>query len=98
MFFKKKCPNCGAKNDKERTVCVECGAPFALGWVEGRVAQVSTEGETQAKKGLGKVASEKARDKYRGDERVLYKTLEQPAARKKSANSICLPTPSMPIS
>jgi len=30
MFFKKKCPSCGAKNDKERMACAECGAPLAL--------------------------------------------------------------------
>ena len=48
MFFKKKCPNCGAKNDKERMTCIMCGAPFILGQVEGQVVNVSTRSETQA--------------------------------------------------
>lgn len=30
MFFKTKCPRCGAKNDKARTACIECGAPLPL--------------------------------------------------------------------
>ena len=54
MMFKKKCPVCGAKNSKERTACIECGALFASRQVEGQVAQVSTEGETQKRKGLYK--------------------------------------------
>jgi len=29
-MFKKKCPKCGAKNDKARTACIECSAPFLL--------------------------------------------------------------------
>ncbi len=32
-MFKKKCPSCEAKNDKERATCIECGAPFELGKV-----------------------------------------------------------------
>ena len=39
MFFKRKCPHCGAKNPKERMTCAECGAPLALGQVEGRPAR-----------------------------------------------------------
>lgn len=34
MFFKKKCPNCGAKNPKENIACVMCGAPFPLRQME----------------------------------------------------------------
>ncbi|NVL93635.1 MAG: zinc ribbon domain-containing protein, partial [Desulfobacterales bacterium] len=30
MFFKKKCPNCGAKNPEALKACAICGAPFAL--------------------------------------------------------------------
>jgi len=30
MFFKKKCPNCGAKNPEGLIACAICGAPFAL--------------------------------------------------------------------
>ncbi len=32
-MFKKKCPSCGVKNNKERVTCIECGAPFELGKV-----------------------------------------------------------------
>ncbi len=39
MFFKKKCPNCGAKNPKERMTCAECGAPLDLGHVESQVTE-----------------------------------------------------------
>jgi DNA-directed RNA polymerase subunit RPC12/RpoP len=28
MMFNIKCPHCGAKNDKERITCMECGKPF----------------------------------------------------------------------
>jgi len=28
MFFKKKCPTCGAKNPKENMICFSCGALF----------------------------------------------------------------------
>lgn len=34
MLFKKKCPNCGAKNPKESVACTECGSAFVLGQVE----------------------------------------------------------------
>ena len=47
MLFKKKCPICGAKNNKERIVCIECGAPFASREVEGRLAKVETKKESQ---------------------------------------------------
>ena len=47
-MFKKKCPSCGAKNSKERTVCMECGASLASEQVEQRLAQVPTEREEQA--------------------------------------------------
>ncbi len=30
MFFKKKCPNCGAKNPKDAPTCARCGAAFEL--------------------------------------------------------------------
>ena len=40
MFFKKKCPNYGAENPKERMTCVTCGALLALGRVDRRVAFV----------------------------------------------------------
>lgn len=43
MFFKKKCPNCGAKNPKERMTCAECGAPLTLGQVERQVTEVPLE-------------------------------------------------------
>lgn len=35
-MFKKKCPVCGVKNSKERTVCIDCGAPFASGQIDER--------------------------------------------------------------
>ena len=45
MFSKNKCPKCGAKNSKERMTCAECGAPLALGQLEGRVSEVPLEGK-----------------------------------------------------
>jgi len=49
MMFKKKCPVCGAKNSKERTACIECGAPLASEQVKGQLSRVSTEAEAQVK-------------------------------------------------
>ena len=42
MFSKRKCPNCGAKNSKERMTCAECGAPLASGQAEDQQAKVKT--------------------------------------------------------
>lgn len=39
MFFKKKCPNCGAKNPKDATACTSCGTPFVSEQVEGQLAE-----------------------------------------------------------
>jgi len=39
MFFKKKCPTCGAKNPKENMTCGSCGAPLELGRSEGPAAK-----------------------------------------------------------
>ena len=39
MFFKKKCPTCGAKNPKENMTCRNCGAPLELGRSEGPAAK-----------------------------------------------------------
>lgn len=36
MFFRKKCPNCGAKNPKDATACAGCGAPFELKQTAGQ--------------------------------------------------------------
>jgi hypothetical protein len=33
-MFKNKCPSCGAKNDKERMSCIECGYIFEMAGVE----------------------------------------------------------------
>ncbi len=38
MFFKKKCPNCAAKNPIDATTCASCGAPFELRQAEGQIA------------------------------------------------------------
>ena len=38
MFFKKKCAQCGAKNSRDATNCVSCGAPFELRQAEGQIA------------------------------------------------------------
>ena len=43
MFFKVKCPNCGAKNSKERMTCETCGTPLALGQVKRQVTEVPLE-------------------------------------------------------
>jgi tetratricopeptide (TPR) repeat protein len=34
MFFKKKCPNCGARNPKDAAACSTCGLPFESGQTE----------------------------------------------------------------
>jgi len=39
MFFKKKCPTCGAKNPKENMNCRNCGATLELGQSEGTAAK-----------------------------------------------------------
>ena len=39
-MFKRKCPRCGTKNNKERMVCIECGVPFAFERVERQLAHV----------------------------------------------------------
>ena len=33
-MFKKKCPSCGANNDKERMSCIECGYIFEMAGIE----------------------------------------------------------------
>ena len=38
MFFKKKCPSCGAKNPIDATICASCDAPFELRQAEGQMA------------------------------------------------------------
>ena len=38
MFFKKKCPICGAKNSQDATTCASCDAPFDLRQAEGQTA------------------------------------------------------------
>jgi hypothetical protein len=45
VFFKKKCPNCGAKNSKDRMTCATCGASLYLGQDEGQVTKVPQEGK-----------------------------------------------------
>lgn len=43
MFFKVKCPNCGAKNSKERMTCAACGDSLVLGRVKNRTTEVPPE-------------------------------------------------------
>ncbi|GAG95007.1 unnamed protein product, partial [marine sediment metagenome] len=79
MFFKKKCPNCGAKNSKERMTCAECGAFLTSEQVERQLpqvptAQVPTEAEVQGKTVIEKEFKEGIEDEYRDNEKVLYKT------------------------
>ena len=45
MFFKKKCPICGAKNNKERMTCIECGLPLTSGQIKGQLTEVLQEGK-----------------------------------------------------
>jgi len=79
MMAKKKCPVCGAKNDKERMVCIECGTPLALEQVGEQLARVSTEGETRARAGR-----ERAEARPRDDEKALHKAMG-PRVHKKNA-------------
>ena len=71
---KVKCPNCGAKNSKERMTCVECGTSLTSEQVERQLSQVSTEVEVSDKTVIEKEAEERVEDKYRDNEKVLYKT------------------------
>ena len=42
-MFKQQCPHCGAKNDKERITCMECGKPFDLQKTEEEFTVVPAE-------------------------------------------------------
>ena len=81
MMAKKKCPVCGVKNDKERMVCIECGAPFTLERVEGELVRAPTEVEAQVKTDVEKARKEKVADEYWDNEKVLYET-NQPTAHE----------------
>ncbi len=85
MMFKKKCSKCGAKNSKERTVCIECGAPIVSEQVESQVAHVSTEAEVQVKSTIGKKPEERIKGEHRDNEKILYGTIKQPAGHRESA-------------
>jgi tetratricopeptide (TPR) repeat protein len=37
MFFKKKCPICGARNSRDATICASCDTPFEMNQVDGQV-------------------------------------------------------------
>jgi hypothetical protein len=76
---KAKCPKCGAKNSKERMVCIECGTALASEHVERHlpqvsVEQVSTEAEVQVKSVIEKEPKEVVDDEYHDNEKVLFKT------------------------
>ena len=60
-MFKKKCPRCGAKNDKARMSCIECGAPFLLV-------------EEERAKGVSVVSAEKATFEREGRHRGEVET------------------------
>ena len=49
MFFKKKCPRCGAKNSKERLTCMECGVSFENKQVKEDVSKEIVGNEEQRK-------------------------------------------------
>jgi tetratricopeptide (TPR) repeat protein len=49
MFFKKKCPNCGAKNPKSTISCAVCGLPFELKKAKGGEAIKDYEKATRPK-------------------------------------------------
>ena len=95
-MFKKKCPICGAKNSKERTVCIECGAPFGLEQVKRELPQVSTEAEAQVKTEVDKASKEKieeapekrVKDEYRDTEKVLYKTKAKISVPNKESEEV----------
>jgi len=38
MFFKNKCPICGAKNSRDATTCASCGTPFESRQAEDQMA------------------------------------------------------------
>lgn len=84
MFFKKKCPKCGAKNPKERVVCIECGAPLASEQLKTQLPHVSTEAEAQVKSTIEKKPEERIGDEYRDDEKALHKAIGS-RVHKKSA-------------
>ncbi len=74
MFSKVKCPNCGAKNSKERMVCIECGSSLTSEQVERQLSQVSTEAEVPDKTVIEQEPKEKIEGEYQGNEKVLFKT------------------------
>ncbi len=74
MFSKVKCPNCGAKNSKERMVCIECGSSLTSEQVERQLSQVSTEAKVPDKTVIEKEIEAKIEDEYRDNEKVLFKT------------------------
>ena len=49
-MFKRKCPSCGVKNDRERQTCIECGLPFGSKEVKKGVSFESSEPIEQLKK------------------------------------------------
>ena len=49
MFFKKKCPNCGAKNPKDAVNCTVCGVPFELKETQAREVVKNYEKAIQEK-------------------------------------------------
>lgn len=49
MFFRRKCPNCGAKNPKDAVTCATCGVPFELRQTEARKAVRNYEKAIQEK-------------------------------------------------
>ena len=73
MLFKKKCPVCGARNDKERMTCIECGFIFGTAEVEEQVAHVPTEGERELTKEVEKTLRERVEGEHIGDEQALYR-------------------------
>lgn len=92
-MFKKKCPVCGAKNSKERTVCIECGAPLASEQVKRQLPQVSTKCETQEKKEVKEAAKERIEDEYKDNEKVLHRARGKiKLPHKKSEEADCLVT------
>ena len=79
MFSKVKCPHCGAKNSKERMVCIECGSSLVSEQVERQLPQVSTEqvsteAEVPDKTVIEKELKEGIENGYRDKDKTLHQT------------------------
>ena len=73
MLFKKRCSVCGARNSKERIVCIECSAPLDSEQVKRQLQHVSSGPKAPVETVTEKGPKVSIDDVYRDDKKVLYK-------------------------